>query len=55
MFRAEREQANRVRAIEAARRDDHANNRDWLRGHPLPVVDAPDEILDQEPKDMTTS
>ncbi|MCP3685085.1 MAG: hypothetical protein GY861_20680, partial [bacterium] len=51
MFRAKRDQLNRVRAIQAARRDDRANNRDWLRGHPLLVVDAPNEILEQEPED----
>ncbi|MCP3681051.1 MAG: hypothetical protein GY861_00035 [bacterium] len=51
MFRAEREQLNRVRAIQATQRDDHHNNRDWLLGNPLPVVDAPDETLEQEPED----
>ncbi len=51
MFQAEIDQANRVRAIQAAHRDDRAHNRDWLQGHPLPVVDHPDEILKQEPED----
>ncbi|MCP3681198.1 MAG: hypothetical protein GY861_00775, partial [bacterium] len=51
MFQAERDQTNRVRAIQAAHRDNRTHNRDWLLRGPLPVIDAPNEILEQEPED----
>ncbi len=51
MFRANREQADRIRAIQAAQRQECTNQRDWLRGDPVPVIDVPDKILKQEPED----
>ncbi len=51
MLWAEREQADRIRAIQAAQRQEHANQRAWLGGDPILVIDAHDEILKQEPED----
>ncbi|MCP3685715.1 MAG: hypothetical protein GY861_23965, partial [bacterium] len=51
MFQAELDQARRVRAIQSAQREERANSRNWLRV-PLPIIDHPDEILDQEPEDI---
>ncbi len=52
MLQAKIQQANRCRAIQAANRQNRARNRDWLRGDPIPVVDASDEILEEKPEDI---
>ncbi len=46
----ERDALITVRAIQAAQRDNRARNREWL-GNLLPVIDHPNEILEQEPGD----
>ncbi len=52
ILQAEIQQVNRRRAVQAANRQNRVQNGDWLRGDPIPVIEGPEDIIEEEPEDI---